>query len=333
MIKQSSKKIISTKTKKTSLTILIAIITAGLLLPATISHAADETRRPSGDKEVCKSVRFANPGWSDLTISIGWSSTILRAMGYVPKQVSVGSTLVYEGFKSNNIDVTLGDWLPAGEDLQKKYQGDFVMLGTNMPRVRYSLATTPTAYKAGLRTWQDITKFKKQLNGKIYVIEPGSAGNKHVQEFLKDIDADKDFQVVETSTNAMLSAVEKNINGYVVYLAWEPHWMSKYNPQYLAGGEKWLGVEGKVMTQARKGYDSDCPNLAKFFGNLAFDVGELNKMIIEVDINKKPVEQVARHWLQQHPAQLERWLKGVKTFDGKPALPIVKTALGMYIGM
>ncbi|MDI9313117.1 MAG: glycine betaine ABC transporter substrate-binding protein [Hydrotalea sp.] len=281
------------------------------------------------DKDVCKTVRFANPGWSDLTISIGWASAMLQALGYQTSQTQVSTAVTFASLKNKDLDIMLANWLPSDADLEKQYKGNFDTLGTNMAKVRYTLATTPAAYKAGLTKWQDIPKFKAQLNGKIYGIEPGSAGNKHVTDFLKEIKADKDFQVIESSTNAMLSEVGKKMDGYIVYLAWEPHWMSKYNPQYLAGGEKWLGAAGKVTTLGRKDYKSDCPNVAKFFSNYLMNVDEISKLIGMVDIEKKPAAGVVKAWLKANPAQVEKWMKGVTTFDGQPGMPAVKTALGM----
>ena len=300
--------------------VALSVLTAAVLVTSPAK---------ANDKDTCKTVRFANPGWSDLTISIGWASALLEALGYKTTQTQVSTAVTFASLKNKDIDIMLANWLPSDEELEKQYKGNFVTLGTNMAKVRYTLATTPAAYKAGLTKWQDIPKFKDQLKGKIYGIEPGSAGNKHVTDFLKDVKADKDFQVVEASTNAMLAQVAKNIDGYVVYLAWEPHWMSKYNPQYLAGGEKWLGAAGKVTTLGRKDYKAECPNVSKFFANYLMNVDEVSKLIGYVDIDKKPAAGVVKAWLKANPAQVEKWMKGVTTFDGKPGMEAVKTALGM----
>jgi glycine betaine/proline transport system substrate-binding protein len=34
-------------------------------------------------------------------------------------------------------------------------------------------------------------------------------------------------------------------------------------------------------------------------------------------------------WIKENPAQLDAWLDGFNTFDGKPALAEVKTGLGL----
>ncbi|MCX8515901.1 MAG: glycine/betaine ABC transporter substrate-binding protein, partial [Alphaproteobacteria bacterium] len=150
--------------------------------------------------------------------------------------------------------------------------------------------------------------------------------------FLKETGADKDIRMVESSTNAMLAEVERNKGGYIVYLAWEPHWMSKYDPQYLDGGDKWMGANqgsGLVNTLGRKDFKSDCPNLARFFKNFVLDINEENKLINAFEIEKKPVDQVVKNWLKANPTSVAKWLDGVKTFDDGDSMAAVKKSLGM----
>ncbi len=295
----------------------------GLCLLLLTCHTAT-----AQDKDICRTVRFAHPGWADLDVSIGWSGTLLRALGYKTSQVNVSSTISFASLKNKDLDIALATWLPAGEKLLQQYKGNYDKLGLNLPKMRYTLATTKHAYDAGLRSWQDIPKFEKELKGKIYGIEPGSAGNEHITDFTKDMGIDKKFKVIEASTNAMLAQVEKNRNGFIVYLAWDGHWMSKYNPQYLSGGEKWLGKDSIVITIARKDYKVDCPNVAQFFKNFQMDLDALNESVNKV-ANKQPVDKVTTDWLKTHPAVVAKWLQGVTTFDGRPGLPVVREALSM----
>ena len=40
-------------------------------------------------------------------------------------------------------------------------------------------------------------------------------------------------------------------------------------------------------------------------------------------------DESAKAWLKANPATLERWLTGVTTLDGAPALPAAQAALGL----
>jgi glycine betaine/proline transport system substrate-binding protein len=43
----------------------------------------------------------------------------------------------------------------------------------------------------------------------------------------------------------------------------------------------------------------------------------------------KSPEDAAREMMKRNPDRLGKWLAGVSTFDGKEALPAVKSALGL----
>ncbi|MGI9462044.1 MAG: glycine betaine ABC transporter substrate-binding protein [Alphaproteobacteria bacterium] len=281
----------------------------------------------SKDQDVCSTVHMANPGWSDVAITVDWLSTLFSALGYTPKETTVSTAVSFASLKNKDIDIMLANWLPADDELMAQYKGDYDVLGTNLKDVPYTLATTPTAYAAGLKSWQDIPKFEKELGGKIYGIEPGSAGNTIVMKFTQDVGIDKTFRVIEASTVAMLAEVEKNLDGFIVYLAWDPHWMSKYEPQFLSGGEEWMGTNSQVVTLGRKDYRADCPNVARFFDNFEQDIPELNNVIVEVK-DGTPLNQAATAWLEANPDAVKKWMKGVKTIDGGNGWAAASEALG-----
>ena len=54
--------------------------------------------------------------------------------------------------------------------------------------------------KLGIKSFDDIAKFKDQLDGKIYGIEPGNDGNRLILDMIeKDTFGLKGFEVVESS--------------------------------------------------------------------------------------------------------------------------------------
>jgi glycine betaine/proline transport system substrate-binding protein len=44
-------------------------------------------------------------------------------------------------------------------------------------------------------------------------------------------------------------------------------------------------------------------------------------------MQRKTPQDVARQWLREHPEDLQRWLKGVTTFDGGDGVAAVKAKL------
>ena len=84
--------------------------------------------------------------------------------------------------------------------------------------------------------------------------------------------------MVESSEAGMLSEVGYEIKEkqFIVFQGWAPHPMNTmYDFKYLTGGDKFFGPNfgaATVTTQVRKGYLQQCPNVAKFLRNLAFDI-------------------------------------------------------------
>ena len=100
-------------------------------------------------------------------------------------------------------------------------------------------------FDAGLKSFADIAKFKDQLDGKIYGIEPGNDGNRLILDMIKNNTFGLgSFELVESSEQGMLAQVERAVKRKqpIVFLGWEPHPMnSKYDMKYLSGGDDVFG--------------------------------------------------------------------------------------------
>ncbi len=183
----------------------------------------------AGDPESCKTVRFSDVGWTDITSTTAIASEILKGLGYTPKVTVLSVPVTYTSMKNKDIDVFLGNWQPSMENDRKPYVADksVVVTGANLPEgAKYTLAVPQYTYDKGLKDFKDIVKFKDSLKGKIYGIEPGNDGNRLVLDLIKkDKYGLKDFQLVESSEQGMLSEVQRATSHKedVVFLGWAPH--------------------------------------------------------------------------------------------------------------
>jgi glycine betaine/proline transport system substrate-binding protein len=81
------------------------------------------------------------------------------------------------------------------------------------------------------------------------------------------------------------------------------------------------------MTNVRKGYVTECPNVGRFLNNLEFTLALENEVMKAILDDKQKPKDAAKNWLKANPAILDSWLKGVTTIDGKPAVAAVKATL------
>jgi glycine betaine/proline transport system substrate-binding protein len=118
----------------------------------------------------------------------------------------------------------------------------------------------------------------------------------------------------------------------IVFLAWAPHPMNdRFKIAYLAGGDAYFGPDyggAQVYTLARTGWSATCPNAAKLFHNLTFDIGMENSLMGSI-LGGEDAKTAATAWLKAHPEALTSWLAGVTTIDGKRGLDAVKAAVGL----
>ena len=212
--------------------------------------------------------------------------------------------------------------------------GSVESIGANLEGAKYTLAVPKYTYDAGLKTFQDIAKFKDQLGGKIYGIEPGNDGNRLILDMIEKGTFDlKGFEVVESSEAGMMSAVAKagRKKEHLVFLGWEPHPMNaNFEMAYLEGGDDVFGPNlggATVHTNVRKGYVADCPNAGKLISNLKFTLKMENEIMGAILNDGTDPEKAATNWLQANPGVMDAWLAGVTTFDGGDGMVAAKSAI------
>ena len=280
----------------------------------------------------CKLVRFADIGWTDVTATTAVTSEVLKGMGYETDIKLLSLPVTFSSIANNDIDVFLGNWMPTMEGDIAKYRkaGTVETVRANLKGAKYTLAVPKYVHDAGVKDFADLAKFKAKFKGKIYGIEPGNDGNRLIQSMI-DSNAFglKGFKLVASSEAGMLSQVARAVrrNKWIVFLGWAPHPMnSNYKMEYLAGGDDYFGPNyggSEVYTNVRANYLNECPNVGKLLKNLKFTLDMENQVMEDIlNQNKKP-EVAAKKWMKKNPKQVEAWLKGVKTIDGKPAAKAV----------
>lgn len=303
------------------------LLSAALLAPLAVQAAEPAS---------CAKVRFADVGWTDITVTTAVTSEVLHALGYQTTTNMISVPVTYKSLQNKDIDVFLGNWMPSMAADIKPYadNGSVETVRANLEGAKYTLAVPQYVYDAGVKSFADITKNADKFDGKIYGIEPGNDGNRLIQGMIDKnaFDLGK-FKLVESSEAGMLSQIQRaeRRKQWVVFLGWEPHPMNtRFKMAYLEGGDDVFGPNfggATIYTNVRKGYVQECPNVGKLLTNLSFTLDMENQLMDKVLNEKQSASAAAKVWLKAHPQVLDQWLAGVTTRDGKPALEAAKTAL------
>jgi glycine betaine/proline transport system substrate-binding protein len=291
----------------------------------------------AADEASCKVIHMSDPGWTDITATNGVTSVLLSALGYEPDVKTLSVPIGYQSMKNGEIDVFLGNWMPA----QKAFVDDLTaakaieVMNKNLQGAKFTLAVPAYVAKKGVKDFADLQKHADEFDHKIYGIEPGAPANSSIQKMIDANDFGlKDWELVESGEQAMLAQVDRasKDKGAVVFLAWAPHPMNeKFSIEYLSGGDAYFGPDyggAEVYTLARTGWPEKCPNAAALMKNLKFEIGMENALMGSILDGEDP-KTAATAWLKANPNAVGPWLSGVTTLDGKPAADAVKASLGL----
>ncbi len=284
----------------------------------------------------CETIRFSDVGWTDITATTAMTTMLLEELGYETDVKVLSVPVTYASMKNGDIDVFLGNWMPTMEGDVRPYLDDGSVISTNvnLEGAKYTLAVPKYTYDAGLKSFADIAKFKDQLDGKIYGIEPGNDGNRLILEMIdQDAFGLKGFDVVESSEQGMLSQVARSVRkkDAIVFLGWEPHPMNaNFEMAYLEGGDDFFGPNyggATVYTNVRKGFAEECPNVDAMLKQMVFTLAMENDLMAAILDEGEDPEDAAEAYLKANPGIVDAWLKGIKTEDGEDALAEIKEEL------
>jgi glycine betaine/proline transport system substrate-binding protein len=307
---------------------VLAMVYGTVLVSAGLARAAD----PS----TCAPVRMSDLGWTDIMLTNATAEIVLQALGYQPSQTLLGLDVTFVSLQNADIDIFQGNWRPVQNDQYKAFfdDGSVEVLGQNLDGAKFTLAVPKYVSDAGVKSFTDLAAHSDKFEGKIFAIEPGS------NQPLLDMVAENrhglgEWEIVESSEAGMLSQVGRMYpdGKWVAFLGWEPHPMNlNYDLTYLEGGDIEFGPNfggATVHTLSRKGYAAECPNAARFFSQLVFDLGYENYGMQKIMGDGLSPLDAAKAMLTERPELLDGWLANVTTLVGEPGLPAVKTALGL----
>ncbi|WP_062111681.1 choline ABC transporter substrate-binding protein [Aureimonas sp. AU40] len=303
---------------------------AALCASASLAGAAF-----AADAPACQTVRLSDPGWSDITSTNALASVVLEGLGYKADVETLGVPVGYQALANKQTDVFLGNWMPAQkkfrDELEAKKAAD--VLTRNLEGAKFTLAVPNYVAEGGVKDVKDLAANAAKFKSEIYGIEPGAPANTNIQSM---IDAPayalKGWKLVDSSEQGMLAQVQRAARSkdWIVFLGWAPHPMNSIGITYLSGADEFFGPNyggAEVFTLARTGYATDCPNAAKLFSQLRFEIGMENEMMAALAEGTDP-QKAAKSWLAKNPGVLEPWLAGVTTLDGQPGLAAVKAKIG-----
>lgn len=127
------------------------------------------------------------------------------------------------------------------------------------------------------------------------------------------------FKVVTSTTPAMIEEMDYAIKNrqFLAITAWKPHWMNARLPiKYLDDPEQVFGGAENIHTIARKGFEEDYPEVAKFLRQFKWETKDLDSLSLKSNDSNGDYERAAREWLRENPELAASFLQGVRAQTG-----------------
>ncbi len=258
------------------------------------------------------------------TISIGWMpweeaiavtnlwTVILEENGYEVQQEQLDPGIVYDGIASGDLDIFLDAWLPnTHSNYMDQYGDDIEDLG---PWLAEAPLTWVVPAYVDVDSIADLKDNVDLFDGTIVGIEPGAGlTDISLNEVIPAYGLGDDFELIESSTPAMLSELEAAISNEepIVVTLWRPHpAYGRYDLKDLEDPENALGDPDSIHALARTGFGEDHPELAAALENFEFEHDPLSELTVQVLEEEGKELENARAWLEANTDIVQPWLEG-----------------------
>ncbi|QUX29465.1 glycine betaine ABC transporter substrate-binding protein [Nocardiopsis akebiae] len=291
-------------------------MSAALLLTACGGGGGESLTGPEeGGGEDTKEINIALIAWEEgIAVTHMWQA-ILEEKGYDVTITDVDVAPMYQGAANGDVDLFLDTWLPVTHaDYWEEYGDQLEDLGAWYDNAK--LTITVPSYMEDVNSIPDLADHADDLGGRIVGIDPGAGLTRVTQEeAMPGYGLDEDFELVTSSTAAMLAELDSAIaeEEPIVVTLWRPHpAYAQYDLKDLEDPEGLMGDAETVHAVGRDGFGEEYPELTGWLEGFELSDDELASLevltVSEDGGYKDDPEAGARVWLSENPEFLERTL-------------------------
>lgn len=275
---------------------------SGLVLAGCGGATEDAKEAPAGNQDVA--ITFGQTPWTSTVPPTYVAKQILEDMGYKVAIQEAEAGVVYTGLASGDIDVFMDSWLPdTHKEYMDKYGDKITDAAISYPDGE--LGWVVPTYMKDINSVEDIIGKEDLFGGKVYGIDEGAGITQTSRQLIEGYGLKYEYAV--SSEAAMLAQAKKQIKDEkpVLFVGWRPHTMFVDFDLKILEDPKGIFKPSEVHVLTHKGFEEKAPEAFAFLSKWSMPVGDIEKMIKEIDGGAKP-EEVAKKWIEENKEKVEQ---------------------------
>jgi len=282
---------------------LVTMSLAATIGAGTFGAALAEDKAP---------VKIGWAAWSDAEFVTKLAAKLIKdKLGHEVELVQTDIAPLYQGVSRGDLDAMMMAWLPETHaDYFAKVKDKVTTLGTVYDGAKLGWVVPKYVPEDAIASIDDLKKddVKEKLKGRIEGIDPGAGLTRLSEQAVKDYELDS-YKLQTSSEAGMLTTVDRAVRKeqWFVATSWSPHWMfGKYELRYIDDPKNALGKAEHVNVLARKGFETDNPEVAGFLSRMKLPIGDLEAAMFNAQ--ETSYEKAVDKYIADHPDQISAWL-------------------------
>lgn len=303
--------------KKTIISVLAVVLCMGLLLVGcagngeTPEGSAGETPEGSAgepEETAKETIELGYVQWACAEASTHLAqAVIMDKLGYDCTTTSLEVGGLYSGIAEGDLDAQTTAWLPiTHKEYLEQYGDQMDDYGVLYNNARIGLVVPEYV---DINSIEELNEHVDDFGGRIVGIDGGAGIMLASEQAI--IDYGLELELLESSDMAMTAALADAYmeEEWVVVTGWTPHWkFAKFDLKFLEDPQETYGGAEDIIVMARKGLDTDAPDVANFLKNYFLEDYQLGAVIGAIADGAEPL-QAARDWIAENEDVVDGWLQ------------------------
>ena len=252
------------------------------------------------------------PGWDEGVAATFLWQRILEDEGYDVNLTALEVPALFAGIAAGDLDMYLDAWLPTTHEVYMDDFGDDIVQLNEWHAPAGLYLTVPEYVDA--HSLEDLAGMADAFDSRVTGIEPGAGMMGIAREQVMPTYGIDDWELVESSTSAMLAELESAIANEepIVVTLWSPGWWyGRWDLRNLEDPQNAWGDPDGLWVVTRTDFADDFEDVNRWLQNFSMTEPQLSSLLDMIaDLDEADIPDAIDEWLgmNDHQATVDSWI-------------------------